>query len=139
MFTLRNFQIDYCLEDNFKSMFIPVKQITPQIEQDNNINKDDLTPLILSIISFHSIKNPSTLVSSDEIPQIDINIQPFKLNFSQFQLISLMSLYQAIKPELDFFLSKPESLKEYNNVEELIQLGEEKKRRERINISSTIL
>ena len=127
MFTLRNFQIDYCLEDNFKSMFIPVKQITPQIEQDNNINKDDLTPLILSIISFHSIKNPSTLVSSDEIPQIDINIQPFKLNFSQFQLISLMSLYQAIKPELDFFLSKPESLKEYNNVEELIQLGEEKK------------
>jgi hypothetical protein len=95
--------------------------------EDNNINKDDLTPLILSIVSFHSIENPSTLVSSDEIPQIDINIQPFKLNFSQFQLISLLSLYQAIKPELDFFLSKPESLKEYNNVEELIQLGEEKK------------
>ena len=121
MFTLRNFQIDYCLEDNFKSMFIPLKQITPQIDEDNNINKDDLTPLILSIVSFHSITNPLTLVSSDEIPQIDINIQPFKLNFSQFQLISLMSLYQEIKPELDFFLTKPEPFEEYNNIEELIQ------------------
>ena len=123
MFTLRNFQIDYCLEDNFKSMFIPVKQITPQIDEENNNakNKEELIPLIQSIVSFHTITNPLTLISSDEIPQIDLTIQPFKLNFSQFQIISLMSLYQEIKPELDFFLTKPEPFEEYNNIDELIQ------------------
>ena len=120
MFTLKNFQIDYCLEDNFKSMLIPVKPVTPQLEEDESKNKDDLTPLIQSIISLHSTTNPVTQVSSDEIPQIDLTIQPFKFNVSQFQLISLMSLYQEIIPELDFFLVTPEPYKEYNNIEELL-------------------
>ena len=120
MFTLKNFQIDYCLEDNFKSMLIPVKPVTPQLEEDESKNKDDLTPLIQSIISLHSTTNPITQVSSDEIPQIDLTIQPFKFNVSQFQLISLMSLYQEIIPELDFFLVTPEPYKEYNNIEELL-------------------
>ena len=123
IFTLRNFQIDYCLEDNFKSMFIPLVPITPQKdeEQKDKEKKDELIPLIQSIVSFHSAKNPLTLESSDEIPQIDITMQPFKLNFSQFQLLSLLSLYQEILPELDFFLVKPEPHDEYNNIEELIQ------------------
>ena len=120
IFTLKNFQIDYCLEDNFKSMLIPVKPVTPQLEEDESKNKDDLTPLIQSIISLHSTTNPVTQVSSDEIPQIDLTIQPFKFNVSQFQLISLMSLYQEIIPELDFFLVTPEPYKEYNNIEELL-------------------
>ena len=120
IFTLKNFQIDYCLEDNFKSMFIPLNPVTPQTEEAVK-NKDELVPLIQSIVSFHSTTNPLTQVSSDEIPQIDLTIQPFKLNFSQFQLLSLMSLYQEIIPELNFFLATPEPHKEYNNIEELIQ------------------
>ena len=84
------------------------------------MNKADLIPLVQSIISFHSATNRSTQVSSDEIPQIDLTIQPFKFNVSQFQLISLMSLYQEIMPELDFFLATPEPHKEYNNIEELL-------------------
>ena len=120
MFILKNFQIDYCLEDNFKSMFIPLNPVTPAREADEKVNKDDLIPLVQSIISFHSATNPSTQVSSDEIPQIDLTIQPFKFNVSQFQLISLMSLYQEIMPELDFFLATPEPHKEYNNIEELL-------------------
>ena len=119
MLTLKNFQIDYCLE-NFKMMLIQVKPVTPQLEEDESKNKEDFVPLVQSIISLHSITNPLTLVSSDEIPQIDLTIQPFKFNVSQFQLISLMSLYQEIIPELDFFLVTPEPFKEYNNIEELL-------------------
>ena len=120
IFTLKNFQIDYCLEDNFKSMLIPLSPITPSIEEDESRNKDELIPLIQGIVSFHSMTNPLTLATSDELPQIDITMQPIKLNISQFQLLSLMSLYQEIYPELDFFLEKPEPHEEYNNIEELL-------------------
>ena len=121
MFTLKNFQIDYCLEDNFKSMFIPVNPMTPTTEAEAAKNKQELYPLIDSIISFHSTTNPLTQISSDEIPQIDLVIQPFKLNISQFQVISLLALYQEILPELNFFIVTPEPHREYNNIEELIQ------------------
>ena len=120
MFILKNFQIDYCLEDNFKSMLVPLNPVTPIREEDPNVNKDDLVPLFQGIISFHSATNPSTQISSDEIPQIDFTIQPIKFNVTQFQLISLMSLYQEIIPELDFFLVTPEPHEEYNNIEELL-------------------
>ena len=120
IFVLKNFQIDYCLEDNFKSMLIPLNPMNASIEEEAKKNNQELIPLIQGVVSFHSTTNPLTLVSSDEIPQIDMTMQPIKLNVSQFQLLSLMSLYQEIIPELDFFLVTPEPHEEYNNIEELL-------------------
>ena len=39
--SLKNFQIDYCLKDLFKSMIIPENQITPQIEELNHARSSD--------------------------------------------------------------------------------------------------
>ena len=131
IFVLKNFQIDYCLEDNFKSMLIPLNPMNASIEEEAKKNNQELIPLIQGVVSFHSTTNPLTLVSSDEIPQIDMTMQPIKLNVSQFQLLSLMSLYQEIIPELDFFLVTPEPHEEYNNIEELLNslFGENENKR----------
>lgn len=115
---IKNFQIDYCLKDNFKSMIIPLKQITPQIEE--NLKKgEEIVPLMQGIISMHNAINPLTQVSSDEFPQLDITLQKIKINISQYQLMSLISLYNEIMPELDFWTTSPEEIKEYNSIEDL--------------------
>ena len=118
---LKNLQIDYCLDDNFKSMIIPVKQITPQSEEEDLQKNEQIVPLFQGIISYHSTTNPLTQVSSDEFPQLDFTIQPFKFNLSQYQLMSMLTLYNEIMPELDFFLSTPEPHEEYNNIEDFIK------------------
>ena len=118
---LKNFQIDYCLEDNFKSLIIPVNQINTQIDEESNQKNEELTPLFQGIISYHTITNPLTQASSDEFPQIDITMQPFKLNITQNQLMSMMTLYNEIMPELDFWLVTPEPHEEYNSIDDLIQ------------------
>ena len=124
---VKNFQIDYCLEDNFKSMIIPVKQITPQIEEEALQKKEQLIPLFQGIISYHTTTNPLTQVSSDEFPQLDFTMQPLKFNLSQYQLMSMLTLYNEIMPELDFFLSTPEPHEEYKNIEDFMNytLGKE--------------
>ena len=131
---LKNFQIDYCLEDNFKSFIIPVNQITQQLDEEATKKNEVLTPLFQSIISYHTITNPLTQVSSDEFPQIDITIQPVKLNVTQNQLMSLLNLYNEIMPELDFWLVKPEPHEEYNTIEDLIQhvFGEEANKKDEL-------
>ena len=115
---IKNVQIDYCLKDNFKSLLIPVKQITPQIEE--SLKKgEELVPVIQGIISLHNAVNPLTQVSSDEFPQLDIAIQAIKLNLSQYQVMSLINLYNEIMPELDFWTTPPQEIKEYNSIEDL--------------------
>ena len=118
---LKNFQIDYCLEDNFKSMIIPVKQIGPQSEEEAIQKKEAIIPIFQGIISYHTTKNPLTQISSDEFPQVDFAFQPFKLNITQNQLMSLITLYNEIMPELDFFYATPEPHEEYNTIEDLIK------------------
>ena len=115
---IKNVQIDYCLKDNFKSLLIPLKQITPQTE-DNLKKGEELIPLIQGIISLHNAVNPLTQVSSDEFPQLDITLQPVKINLSQYQVMSLINLYNEIMPELDFWTTPPEEIKEYNSIEDL--------------------
>ena len=131
---LKNFQIDYCLEDNFKSMIIPVKQITPQLEEESNQKKEEIIPIFQGIISYHTITNPLTQISSNEFPQLDFTMQPFKLNITQNQLMSLLTLYNEIMPEIDFFLVTPEPHEEYNTIEDLIQslFGEEANKKDEL-------
>ena len=131
---LKNFQIDYCLEDNFKSMIIPVKQITPQSEEESNQKNEEIIPIFQGIISYHTTTNPLTQISSDEFPQLDFTIQPFKLNITQNQLMSLLNLYNEIMPEIDFFLVTPEPHEEYNSIDDLIQslFGEEANKKDEL-------
>ncbi len=116
---LKNFQIDYCLEDNFKSMIIPVSQLTPTTEELLKSQGEPITPFFQGIISFHRATNPLTQVSSDEFPQLDFTFQSFKLNVSQYQLMSLINLSNEIMPQLDFYLGVPEKKIEYDNIEDL--------------------
>ena len=99
-------------------MLIPLKQITPQNEE--NLKKGEyLTPVIQGIISLHNAINPLTQISSDEFPQLDIAIQAIKINLSQYQVMSLINLYNEIMPELDFWTTHPPKIKEYNSIEDL--------------------
>ena len=118
-FTLKNFQLDFCLEDNFKSMIIPVEQITPQIEEAASQNKTVLNPFFEGIISYHNATNPLTQISSDDFPQLDFTFQSFKVNVSTKQLMSLINLSSEIMPQLDFYLGTPEKLEGYQNLEDL--------------------
>ena len=118
-FTLKNFQLDFCLEDNFKSMIIPVSQITPQIEEISLEKKTVLNPFFEGIISFHRATNPLTQISSDDFPQLDFTFQSFKVNVSHQQLMSLINLYNEIMPQLDFYLGIPEKLEGFQTIEDL--------------------
>ena len=118
-FSLKNFQLDFCLEDNFKSMIIPVEQITPQIEEIAKQKKETLTPFVEGIISYHNATNPLTQISSDDFPQLDFTFQSFKVNVSTQQLMSLINLSSEIMPQLDFYLGNPEQIEGYQNMEDL--------------------
>ena len=118
-FALKNIQIDYCLEDNFKSMLIPVTPVTPQSEEIAKKNKETITPFFEGIISFHRATNPLTQISSDDFPQLDFTFQAFKINVSQYQLMSMIELSNEIMPQLDFYLGLPEKSTEFQNLEDL--------------------
>ena len=118
-FILKNFQIDFCLEDNFKSMIIPVEQITPQIEEVSAQKNTSLTPFFEGIISYHNATNPLTQISSDDFPQLDFTFQSFKVNISNLQLMSLINLYSEIMPQLDFYLGLPEKMEGFDSIEDL--------------------
>jgi hypothetical protein len=121
--SLKNFQMDYCLKDLFKSMVIPKNQITPQIEElnqdNNNMNNNLLVPLFQGIISFHRITNHLISISSDEFPQLDFTVQPIKVNISNYQLMSLLDFGLQLKSEFDFYLTEPEKNKKFDNIEDL--------------------
>ena len=121
--SLKNFQMDYCLKDLFKSMVIPKNQITPQIEElnqdNNNMNNNLLVPLFQGIISFHRITNHLISISSDEFPQLDFTVQPIKVNVSNYQLMSLLDFGLQLKSEFDFYLTEPEKNKKFDNIEDL--------------------
>ena len=117
--TLKNFQIDFCLEDNFKSMIIPVSQITPQIEEISEQKNTVLTPFFEGIISYHNATNPLTQISSDDFPQLDFTFQTFKVNVSHQQLMSLINLYTEIMPQLDFYLGNPDKIEGFENIDDL--------------------
>ena len=118
-FVLKNFQLDFCLEDNFKSMVIPVAQITPQLEEISLQKKETLNPFFEGIITFHRATNPLTQISSDDFPQLDFTFQSFKVNVSTKQLMSLINLYSEIIPELDFYLDTPEKKQGFKSLEDL--------------------
>ena len=119
--SLKNIQFDYCLKDIFKSTIIPNNPITPPIEElnKNNDNNDKLIPLFQGIISFHRINNHLISVTSDEFPQLDFTIQPIKLNVSNYQIISLLEFGEQLKSEFDFYLTDPEKIKKFNNIDQL--------------------
>ena len=129
-FILKNFQIDYCLEDNFKSMIIPVSQVTPQLEEASLQKKIVLNPFFEGIISFHRATNPLTHISSDDFPQLDFTFQSFKVNVSNKQVFSLINLYNEIMPQLDFYLGIPEKLEGFENIEDLEKALEENSKKE---------
>ena len=54
---VKNFQVDYCLKELFKSTIIPKNQINPQIEELNNDSHNTIIPLFQGIIFFHRTKN----------------------------------------------------------------------------------
>ena len=118
-FILKNFQLDYCLEDNFKSMILPTSQMIPQIEEIAVQKNIELNPFFEGIISFHRATNPLTQISSDDFPQLDFTFQSFKVNVSTQQLMSLIKLSSEIMPELDFYLGIPEKMKEFKSIEDL--------------------
>ena len=119
--SLKNIQFDYCLKDIFKSTIIPNNPITPPIEElnKNNDNNDKLIPLFQGIISFHRINNHLISVTSDEFPQLDFTIQPIKLNVSNYQIISLLEFGEQLKSEFDFYLTDPQKIKKFNNIDQL--------------------
>ena len=119
--SLKNFQMDYCLKDLFKSLIIPKNQITPQIEESihDNIDNNKFIPLFQGIISFHRTINQLISATSDEFPQLDFTIQPIKVNISNYQIMDLVDFALQLKAEFDFYSTEPEKYKKFDNIEDL--------------------
>ena len=67
-----------------------VNTVTPQSEEISKKNKESITVFFEGITSFLRTTNPLTQISSDDFPKLDFTFQAFKIDVSQYQLMSLV-------------------------------------------------
>ena len=119
---LKNFQIDYCLEDSFPWIIKPKKQLVPSNEEEL-ISKEgeNLSPFVSILICMHTQYNPKTNAYTVNYPQIDFTMQEIDVYIDQFSALTLLKLQGELLSELDFYYAA--SAKKENNNDEVIELS----------------
>ena len=115
IFYLKNFQIDYCLNDSLKNIIFPKNQIIPSNESKEN-NNEEIVPFISLLIETQNTKN----IINDEIltkyPQIDFTMQEFDIKIEQYAIENLLNLSNNYIQLLDY--NKNDDKKEESKEEE---------------------
>ena len=98
-FNLKNFQIDYCLNDSLKSLIYPKIQKIPSLEEDNK--KDNIDFINISIVktSYISIENKVQYMNYNNI---SLSIQEMNIKINQIILMHLINLIQGYTSLLDY-------------------------------------
>ena len=102
-----NFQVDYCLNDSFKTIISPKLQIVPSNEQEikkylkeKNIS---LEPFMSANVTMKTIKN---LISNEELSSyelIQFELQKFEMKIEQNELINLFNMYNEFMQLFDYY------------------------------------
>ena len=113
---INNFQIDYCLNDSFRTIISPILQIVPSNEQKilKNLEKNNipLVPFFAANVSTKTLKN---LISNEELTSyelIEVVLQKFELKVEQNELMNLLKMYNDYMKLFDYYSIYAEEGKE---------------------------
>ena len=98
-FYLKNFQIDYCLNDSLKSLIYPKIQKIPSLEEQNNAQSIDFIMAFIERISYNDLKNQLLYVNYNKIAFF---IQEMNVKINQIILMNLINLIQIYTSLLDY-------------------------------------
>ena len=99
---LYNFQIDYCLNNSFRNIIVPKKQILPANEEKLLSSKDLPIPFLSFLCTRQHIKNFKGLEESVKYLQNDLIIQEFDLKIDQFALNNFSFIINEFLEELNY-------------------------------------
>ena len=104
--SMKNFQIDYCLDKSFENIIVPKFQWIPA--NDNEIqqqidNGEEIAPFIQLLVQIDTDYNTATKVSNVKYPQLDFTMQEIFVNVDQNSLMNLVNLFDKINSQLDFY------------------------------------
>ena len=100
-FYLKNFQIDYCLNDSLKSLIYPKNQIIPSLEELNNEDKENIEfiKIIIERASYNNLENNTLYMNYNEIY---LSIQEINVKINQIILMNLINLIQGYTALFDY-------------------------------------
>ena len=102
-----NFQVDYCLNDSFKTIISPKLQIVPSNEQkiikSLEKRKIPLVPFMAASVTTKTMKN---LITNEELTSyelIEVIMQKFEMKVEQNELINLLKMYNNYMKLFDYY------------------------------------
>ena len=100
-FYLKNFQIDYCLNDSLKSLIYPKIQKIPSLEEQNNMDNinTDFVTMFIERTSYNNVENKVQYMNYN---QISIGIEEVNVKINQIILMNLINLIQGYTSLLDY-------------------------------------
>jgi hypothetical protein len=104
---LKNFQIDYCLEDSFKCLVAPKLQMKPGEVEEKAVN---VTPFLQLLITFKRSENLKIESASSKFSQIDFTMQELKAKIDQEILNNILTLVISFVSVLDFTTYKANNI-----------------------------
>ena len=104
---MKNFQIDYCLNDSIKNIIFPSSQMTPTKEAELEANGErnvieEFVPFLSMLVTRQNFKNDKKNESISFYRQIDLVIQEFNIKVEQYVLTCLLELVNEIMGFLDY-------------------------------------
>ena len=123
---MKNFQIDYCLNDSIKNIIFPSNQITPTKEAEledsgqNNI-LEEFVPFLSMLVTRQTSKNDKKNESISFYKQIDLIIQEFNIKVEQYVLTCLLELVNEIMGFLDYSTKLDDIKKEKEKIEPILE------------------
>ena len=123
---MKNFQIDYCLNDSIKNVIFPSNQITPTKEaelEDNGQNNilEEFVPFLSMLVTRQTSKNDKKNESISFYKQIDLIIQEFNIKVEQYVLTCLLELVNEIMGFLDYSTKLEDIKKEKEKIEPILE------------------
>ena len=123
---MKNFQIDYCLNDSFKNIIFPSNQMIPSKEEELEVNDEDkkiedFVPFLSLLVTRQFFKDEKKTEEILFYKQIDLIIQEFNIKVEQYALTCLLELVNEIMGFFDYATKFDEKKKEKEDLEEILE------------------
>ena len=123
---MKNFQIDYCLNDSFKNIIFPNNQMIPskeaELEANNEEEKiEEFVPFLLILITRQIFKDNKKGEEISFYKQIDLCMQEFNIKIEQYALTCLLELVNEIMGFFDYAQKIEEKKKKKEEIEQILE------------------
>ena len=123
---IKNFQIDYCLNDSFKNIIFPSKQMIPSIEEELEANDEvkkiqEFVPFLSMLVTRQNSKDEKNNEEISFYKQIDLVMQEFNIKVEQYALTCLLELINEIMSFFDYAAKLEEKKKEKEETEKILE------------------